>query len=69
MDDSGCSCHQDGPQSFIAGSRDTTEPQLAAGRVIFWRQPYPSCELAARLEQLWSGCLHDQESRTCIAAI
>lgn len=64
MNDSGCSCHQDGPQSFIAGSCDTTEPQLAAGRVIFGRQPYPGCELAARLEQLRSGCLHDQKSRT-----
>ncbi len=60
MNDSGCSIHQDGPQSLIPGSRDTTEPQLAAGRVIFWRQPYPSCELATRFEELRSGCLHDQ---------
>lgn len=39
MNDSSCSIHQDGLQSFIAGSSDTTEPHLAAGRVIFRRQP------------------------------
>src|SRR5260370_1407423 len=49
-DHGGAPTYQHAAQSFVAGSRDPAEPDLARGRMIFRRQADPGRELASGSE-------------------
>jgi hypothetical protein len=63
LDHGGSSDHQHTAQSFVAGSGDTAEPDLARSRMVFWRQADPGRELACGSEKPGLRGLHFQQHR------
>src|SRR6266404_2664731 len=56
----GRSDHQCAAQALVPSSRNDAEPYLTGGRMIFWRQPDPGCELPTRSKHLGRRRLHDE---------
>src|SRR3979411_1839263 len=59
-DDGGRADHQCAAQALVPSSRNDAEPYLTGGRMIFWRQPDPGCELPTRSKHLGRRRLHDK---------
>ena len=63
LDHGGSPDHQHAAQSFVAGSRDNAEPDIARGRMILRRQADPGGELPPRSKHLRRRGLHFQQHR------
>src|SRR5258708_1344558 len=61
LDDSGGTDDQSAAQGLVAGTRDHAEPRLAGGGVIFWGEPEPGREVAARAESMRISDLHGEQ--------
>src|SRR3954451_5571241 len=61
LDHGGSPDHQHAAQSFVAGSRDTAETDLARGRMILRRQADPGRKLACGSEYPGLRGLHGQQ--------
>src|SRR3954452_6909578 len=69
LDHGGSPDHQHAAQSFVAGSRDTAETDLARGRMILRRQADPGRKLACGSEYPGLRGLHGQQYCTDTAPI